>query len=51
MTDARFASLVINIVGYKMAKNADIQVALVQREALLLMLEQDHKEPLSPKIR
>ena len=51
MTDARFASLAINIVGHKMAKNTDIQAALLQWEALLLMLEQDHREILSRKIR
>ena len=29
MTDARFASLVISVVGYKVANNADMQAAPV----------------------
>ena len=51
MTDARFASLVISVVGYKVAKNADVQASLVQWEGAVLRLEKDHKEKLSDEIR
>ena len=49
MTDARFASLVINVVEYKVAKNADVQPSLVTWEGAVLRLEKDHKEKLSDK--
>ena len=50
-TDARFASLIINLVGYKIGKSQCVQTALVQWEALLLSLEKDHAETISPKMR
>ena len=50
MTGARFASLAISVVGYKVAKNVDIQAALVHLEQQALRLEKDHSEILSPKI-
>ena len=50
-TDARFASLVISLVGFKIAKNQDVQAALVQWEAQLLALERDHTKTPSPEIR
>ena len=51
MTDARFASLVISVVGFKVAKNVDIQAALVQWEGQVLRLEKDHKGKLSEELR
>ena len=51
VTDARFASLVISAVGYKVAKNADVQASLVTWEGAVLRLEKDHKEKLSDKIK
>ncbi len=51
MTDARFASLVISVVGYKVAKNADVQASIVTWEGAVLRLEMDHKEKLSDEIR
>ena len=51
MTDARFAALLISIVGYKVASNADVQASLVVWEGAVLRLEKDHKEKLSDKIQ
>ncbi len=51
MTDARFAALLISVVGYKVASNADFQASLVVWEGAVLRLEKDHKQKLSDKIR
>ena len=50
-TDARFASLIINLVVFLIGKTQFFQTALVQREALLLSLERGHAEALRPKMR
>ena len=50
LTDDRFASLIMAIVNFKI-KGKDIQSGLVQWEQLILSLEQDHEEKLSPKLR
>ena len=51
MTDARFAHLVISVVGSRLAKNADVQFSLVSWERQMLRIEKDHKETISPKIK
>ena len=43
MTDGRFATLAIQVVGRKTPTIADIQSGLVQWEAQVLALERDHK--------
>ena len=48
--NARLASLIIGVVNFKIKGN-DIQSGLVQWEQLILSLEQDHEEKLSPKLR
>ena len=50
-TDARFALLLISVVSYKIGAKQDVQSGLVKWETLLLSLERDHNEKLSPKIR
>ena len=50
-TDARFALLLIAVVSYKIGAKQDVQSGLVKWETLLLSLERDHNEKLSPKIR
>ena len=49
--DARLASLIMNIIGYKIGKTQDIQASLVSWEAALLSLHRDQKEEFSPRIR
>jgi hypothetical protein len=50
-TDARFALLIITLVSYKIGTKQDVQSGLVKWEAMLLALERDHNERLSPKVR
>ena len=47
MTDVRFAHLVISVVGYKMAKNADVQSSLVNWERQMLRIDKDHNHQYS----
>ena len=47
-TDARFALLLIAVVSYKIGAKQDVQSGLVRWETLLLSLERDHNEKLSP---
>ena len=49
-TDARLTSLIMAIVNFKI-KGKDTQSGLVQWKQLILSLEQDHEEKLSPKLR
>ena len=51
MTDARFAALLISIVEYKVASNADVQASLVVWGGAVLRLEKDHKEKVSDEIK
>ena len=51
LTDAKCASLVIGVVGYKIGPNHDIQAGLVQWGSLLLTFERDHKVAFSSKMR
>ena len=50
-TDARFALLLIAVVSYKIGAKQDVQSGLVKWETLLLSLERDRNEKLSPTIR
>ena len=50
-TDARFVTLLISVISFKIGTKQDVQSGLVKWEAMLLALERDHKEALSPKIR
>ena len=50
-TDARFALLLIALVSFKIGAKQDVQSELVRWETMLLSLERDHAEKLSPKIR
>ena len=50
-TDARFALLLIPAVSFKTGKGQDVQSELVHWETMLLSLERDCAERLSPKIR
>ena len=50
-TDARFALLLIAVASFKIGAKQDVQSGLVKWETMLLSLERDHNEKLSPKIR
>ena len=50
-TDARFVMLLIGVISVKIGAKQDVQSGLVKWEAMLLSLERDHNEKLSPKIR
>ena len=49
-TDAGFALLLISLVDFTIGKGQDVQSELVRWETMLLSLERDHAEKLSPKI-
>ena len=50
-TDGTFAALLISLVSFKITKTQDVQSELVRWETILMSVERDHSEKLSPKIR
>ena len=50
-TDGTFASLLISLASFKITKTQDVQSELVRCETILMSVERDHAEKLSPKIR
>ena len=51
MTDARFATLVIQLVKWVIPARTNVLVGIVQWEAALLAIERDHQEKLSWKMK
>ena len=50
-TDARFANLVNDLIGFRITKGQDVQTEMVKWEAMLLSMDRDHGEKFSPKMR
>ena len=50
-TDARFVLLLISVIKFQIGPKQDVQSGLIKWEGLLLSLEKDHNEKLSPQIR
>ena len=50
-TDARFANLVNDLIGFRITRGQDVQSEMVKWEAMLLAMDRDHGEKFSPKMR